>query len=170
MTRIFFISVVLALTVSCSPDVEKIPEKVPVEPAHKTVDLSSGGLPLIAEFPAESKTQIDPNWNETFGRMEVSNDLGIEIFITQDKKYCAEKKQEIESGVFEIVYAVETDSLISYKAQLPGGNSEYWHVYACFELAGESYCFENNPLIEYNKSQAAFMVDFIGYVKPKKGD
>lgn len=158
------------MTASCTPDVEEIPEKAPGVPAFKTVDLSSGGLPLIANIPAESKTRFDPRWNETFGRMEVSNDLGIEIFITQDKMTCAEKKQEIESGVFEIIYVVETDSLISYKAQLPGGNSEYWQVYACYELAGEPYCFESNPLIEYNKSQAAFMADFIGYLKPKKGD
>lgn len=166
----FFISVLYALAVSCTPHEEEIHEEIEAEPTFKTIDLSSGGLPLEAEIPAESKTKFEPEWNETFGRMEVSNDLGIEVFITQDKMTCAEKKQEIESGVFEIIYVVETDSLISYKAQLPSGNSEYWHVYACYELAGEPYCFESNPLIEYNKSQAAFMVDFIGYVKPKKGD
>ncbi len=170
MTRILLICLVLAMSVSCATDNAPVPEDIATKPIFKSIDLSSGGLPLIAEIPDESKTKFKPKWNETFGRMEVTNDLGIEIFITQDTKTCAEKKQEIESGVFEIVYAVESDSLLSYKAQLPEGNSEYWHVYASYNLGGVTYSFENNPLIEYNKSQAAFMVDFIGYVKPKKGD
>ncbi len=160
----------LLLMFSCAQEEEQIVEEVATAPPVKVIDLSEGVFPLVAEVPENSKTNYSTKWNETFGRMEVSNDLGIELFISQNNISCAEKKREIESGIFEVNYAIDTDSLICYNTHLPDGTAEYWHVYASYKLGGYTYCFENNPLVEYNKSQAEFMVDFIGSVKPIKGD
>jgi len=134
--------------------------------ATQIIDLSSGGLPLALEIEQGEEKNISANWNEVFGRMEITDSDDISIFVVEDTLSCLSKKEEIEGGVFEVSYLVDTDSLIYYKTMLPDGSTPYWHFFASFMVGDAHYVFENNPLIEVTENQIERMTNVVGNIHP----
>lgn len=126
-------------------------------PQNEFMDLSDGGLPLALKVPSGSTFTLDTKWNAAFGRMELSDSYGLNIFVTKDTLSCAAKKEEIEGGIFNISYIIDNDSLIFYKSTLPDGSTPYWHFFASFPLGDSHYVFENNPLVECTENQIEAM-------------
>ena len=163
---IYSIFSLMFLVVGCTPG-ENFPpgaddmgEKV----EYQKYDLSSGGLPLALLVEPGASSDLKATWNSAFGRMEVSNKDDMSIFISQDTLSCKSKMEEIESGIFEVSYIVNTDSLIFYKTNLPDGHTPYWHFFASFPINGVHYVFENNPIIECTEKQIEAMTKIIGHI------
>lgn len=142
------------------PGSEDIEEKV----EYQKHDLSSGGLPLALLVEPGVSSDLVATWNPIFGRMEVSDKEDMSIFILQDTLSCKSKMEEIESGIFEVTYIVNTDSLIFYKTNLPDGHTPYWHFFASFQIDGVHYVFENNPIIECTEKQIEAMTEIVGHI------
>lgn len=140
-----------------SDDVEKKTE-------YQKYDLSSGGLPLALLTEPDESPDLTATWNAAFGRMEVFDKDDMSIFISQDTLSCKSKMEEIESGIFEVSYIVNTDSLIFYKTNLPDGHTPYWHFFASFAIDGVHYVFENNPIIECTEKQIEVMTEIVGQI------
>ena len=131
---------------------------------YQKYDLSSGGLPLALLVKPDESFDLIATWNAAFGRMEVSDKNDMSVFISQDTLSCKSKMEEIESGIFEVTYIVNTDSLIFYKTNLPDGHTPYWHFFASFPIDGVHYVFENNPIIECNEKQIEVMTKIVGHI------
>lgn len=164
MKYIACIFAIIFLFTSCSTSDNVPPENA--DPEHQEsqgeiVDLSTGGMPLALKVNAKSTVKIDCKWNAAFGRMELSDAQGLNIFVFEDTLSCASKKEEIEGGVFEISYIIDTEKLIFYKSTLPDGSTPYWHFYASFPLGDSHYVFENNPLVESTEGQIEAMIGLV---------
>ena len=131
---------------------------------YQKYDLSSGGLPLALLVEPGEMPSLTATWNAAFGRMEVSNKRDMSIFISQDTLSCKSKMEEIESGIFQVSYIVNTDSLIFYKTNLPDGHTPYWHFFASFSINGVHYVFENNPIIECTEKQIEAMTQIVSHI------
>jgi|SRR5690554_4201879 len=127
-------------------------------------DLSSGGLPLALLVEPGETPSLTATWNSAFGRMEVSDKRDMSIFISEDTLSCKTKMEEIESGIFQVSYIINTDSLIFYKTTLPDGHTPYWHFFASFPINGVNYVFENNPIIECTEKQIEAMTKIVGHI------
>jgi hypothetical protein len=125
------------------------------------VDLSHTGMPLVAMVAHKDEYKMDIRWNETFGRLELRDDFGLDIFVKQDTLSCTSKKEEIEASIFNIEYSVFTDTLICYSASLPDGAAKYRHIFASFNIGGTPYTFENNPLVECSLEDIDHMTEII---------
>lgn len=130
-------------------------------PTLMPVDLSHTGMPLVAMVEHKDNYQINAKWNETFGRLELSDAYGLDLFVKQDTLSCAAKIVEIEASIFMIEYFVKTDTLICYAASLPDGAAKYSHIYGSFNINGQPYTFENNPLVECSKNDIEHMTNVI---------
>lgn len=162
MKYIAYIFALIFLSTSCSTSDNVPPENTLQEQREsEIVDLSAGGLPLALRVSAQSSVKIDSKWNSAFGRMELSGLHGLNVFVIEDTLSCASKKEEIEGGVFDISYIIETESLIFYKSTLPDGSTPYWHFYASFPLGDSHYVFENNPLVECTELQIEAMIGLV---------
>lgn len=135
-------------------------EEVPIT-TLMPIDLSHTGMPLVAMIEHKDNYQIDIRWNDTFGRLELRDAFGLDLFIKQDTLSCAAKKEEIEASIFNIEYAVFTDTLICYSASLPNGEAKYRNIFASFNIAGTPYTFENNPLVECSMNDINHMTEVI---------
>lgn len=159
-----YITALLLCLLSCSPngelELQKDDESTSIE-GLQAVDLSSNGLPLTAFISKETAHDFRADWNDTFGRMEVSDESGLNLFIQETEYSCTDKKQEIESSIFEVEYNFDNDSILCYTTTLPDGTPAYSHIFASFEINGVNYAFENNPLVECNPSQIAHMKTFV---------
>jgi len=164
----WYLAVLVLITFSCKRD-GVLPGANPGEDSPKLVmeqiDLSHGGLPLAILAEDLQPNDLHAKWNEAFGRMELTKDNSLNIFISQDTLSCMAKKQDIESGIFEISYIEDTDSLIFYKTTLPDGSAPYWHFFASFELNKVNYNFENDPLVECTERQIKLMTELIRNVR-----
>ena len=160
----WYLAILALITFSCKRDGE-FPDTNPDEESSKQhveqIDLSEGGLPLAIFAKGLKPDDLQAKWNETFGRMELTKDNSLTIFISQDTLSCKARKRDIESGIFEISYIEDTDSLIFYKTTLPDGSIPYWHFFASFELNKINYNFENDPLIECTEKQIKLMTELI---------
>ncbi len=167
MKYITSIFVLLIFSSACSTNDNDLPEKAGKnqEPEFVLVDLSEGGgLPLVLKLDPGSSIEMDARWNSAFGRMELSNAHGVSIFVFEDTLSCASKKEEIEGGIFDISYIIETDTLIFYKSTLPDGSTPYWHFFASFPIGNSHYVFENNPLVECTEHQIKAMTALVGKI------
>jgi hypothetical protein len=151
---------VLGITGCAGYDIdETIPESgVTNTQQLETISLQDYALPIAWQVEPSELDAFDLSWNPSFGRLEIRKGKEIDFFVVQDTLTCAAKAIEIESGIFEIEYTEKTDRMLIYKAMLPGGGAEYWHFFASFELGGERYIFENNPLVEVEEKQISAMV------------
>ncbi len=132
------------------------------------IDISEMGLPLKFSVDSLDAKHFEMQWNAGFGRMEVSGPDGIDFFIVQDSISCRIKKQEIESGIFEVVYLQDDNDILFYEAKLPYGSSSYFHYFASIQIGGEIYNFENNPLVEFSQHEIAGMVEMTKSFKSSK--
>lgn len=158
--HIYFLSVVLFFF-SCTPENDSADaiNKASASESFQTYDLSTGGLPLAIMLPSGEDPQITAQWNPSFGRMELTDPQGMNLFISQDTLSCDTKKLELEEGIFKIEYIIDSDSIIFYKSMLPDGSSPYWHFFASFDIGGKNYNIENNPLIEFTSNQVKHMTE-----------
>lgn len=131
---------------------------------YELIDLSSGGFPLELKIYPDENPVIHSTWNATFGRMELNVKPDVNIFVKQDTVSIASKKEEIESGIFDISYITQNDSLIFYKASLPEGLASYWHFFALYSVDGIYYNFENNPIVECTEHQIEAMIDVVNRI------
>ncbi len=165
---IYFLPVLIFLAACSDGDDSRLdPSPMDIErKATDVIDLSSGGLPLALEVGQGEEKNISASWNEVFGRMEITDSDDMSIFVIEDTLSCLSKKEEIEGGVFEVSYLVDTDSLIYYKTMLPDGSASYWHFFASFMVGDAHYVFENNPLIEVTEYQIERMTKLVGNIHP----
>lgn len=136
--------------------------------AMEFIDLSSGGLPLALAVDQGEDIDFSAEWNATFGRMEITDSDDLSIYVFQDTLSCDAKKEEIENGVFDVSYLIDSDSLIFYKTMLPDGSTPYWHFFASFLVGDVHYVFQNNPLIEVSEYQAKRMTEIVGKIHPAR--
>lgn len=136
-------------------------QEIKVKPALIPVDLSHTGLPLLAKVPPIKGYEIDSKWNETFGRLELRDAYGMDLFIQESTGSCADKKREIEASIFDVKYDFENDSILCYTTSLPDGTPAYCHIFGSFAIGSSNYTFENNPLVECNSMQIAHMKSII---------
>ncbi len=161
MKKHIYFLIIFSLSFSCTPENDFVDAKnkeKPVESFQK-YDLSEGGLPLAIKLPFGQNPQIQAQWNASFGRMELTDPQGMNLFISQDTLSCSTKKIELEDGIFKIEYLIDSDSIIYYKSMLPDGSSPYWHFFASFDIGGKNYNIENNPLIEFTPQEVKHMTE-----------
>lgn len=163
----------ILLATSCSTS-DNVPpgegDQVNLQTQSELVDLSDGGLPLALKVNGQGSVKIVSKWNSAFGRMELSDSHGLNIFVFEDTVSCASKREEIEGGVFEISYIIDTETLIFYKSTLPDGSTPYWHFYASFPLGDSHYVFENNPLVECTEGQIEAMIGLVRKIVGLNGE
>ena len=155
--------------VACSEGDDSPPENTAIsaeKQPKEVIDLSSGGLPLALELGQVDEKNISAQWNDAFGRMEITDSDDMSIFVIEDTLSCLSKKEEIEGGIFEVSYLIDTDSLIYYKTVLPDGSTPYWHFFASFKVGDAHYVFENNPLIEVTENQIETMTKLVANIHP----
>lgn len=159
--KIFFqILVLLLVFVGCTESQDLDNPNAPaaiVEPALMPIDLSHTGLPLVAMVPHKLGYQIESKWNDTFGRLELRDAFGMDLFIQEATRTCGDKKIEIQGSIFQVQYDFENDSLLCYTTSLPDGTPAYCHIYGSFAIGSSNFTFENNPLVECTPVQIAHM-------------
>jgi hypothetical protein len=143
---------------------------VEVLPAVETIALTDYAMPIALSVHASEKDEFELSWHPSFGRLEIRKGNLLDFFVVQDSITCATKATEIESGIFEIEYVEMTDSILRYTAKIPGGDTEYHHFFASFEIDGIRYNFENNPLVEASKKQIDDMVSIVKNFSSLKND
>lgn len=143
---------------------------VELVPAMETIALTTYAMPIVLSVHASEKDEFELHWQTSFGRLEIRKGDGIDFFVVQDSITCASKAAEIESGIFEVEYIEKTDSILRYTAKIPGGDTEYHHFFASFEIDGIRYNFENNPLVEANEKQISTMVLIVKNFSSLKND
>lgn len=164
MKYLYYICSVLLLCWSCKSD-QPSPQKAEVqvsatEPYH-IINFSEGGLPLALRVPLGENPRISAQWNPVFGRMELSDEKGMSLFISEDTTSCATRKTEIENEIFKVKYLVDTEHLLFYKTALPDGSSPYWHFFASEKIGSGSYVFQNNPLVEFTEKEISYMTKIV---------
>jgi hypothetical protein len=161
MYKIFIVYFLTLMSVGClSTDTEEFQpaETLADTPAMVAIPLNEFAMPIGLMVEPSEKDEIELSWNASFGRLEVRKGKSIDFFVVQDTVTCLFKSVEIESGIFEIEYIEKTDNVLIYKAKLPGGDTEYHHFFASFEIDGVRYNFENNPLVEASEKHIAAML------------
>lgn len=161
MKKHIYFLIIVFISFSCTPENDSVDANNPANAAEsfQKYDLSAGGLPLAIKMDSGENPQIQAEWNASFGRMELTDPLGMNLFISQDTLSCNTKKMELEDGIFKIEYLIDSDSIIYYKSMLPDGSSPYWHFFASFEIGGKNYNIENNPLIEFTPKEVKHMTE-----------
>ena len=129
-----------------------------------SIDLKEHGLPITLGLDSNN-SELSIVWNDTFGRLELSNDAGLEVFVMEDTLSCASKSLEIEATIFTVNYHTKTDEILAYETSLPDGSAAYHHVFASMNIGGTNYTFENNPLVSYSREQVEEMLKWISSAK-----
>ncbi len=162
MNRNIICILLISTVTGCSNIETEIANPVQQEveiPSPGFVSLSEYGLPISMDIGPKNQSDFHFYWNETFGRLEINNGQDIDFFVSQDTIRCATRKGEIESGIFTIDYIVENEEVLFYEATLPFSSSSYYHFFVCLRVDGKIYNLENNPLVEFRKSDIASMID-----------
>ncbi len=171
MKRIIYVLLILLVGFGCV-DSEDLDSPTNGETAEKSVlipmDISHAGLPLIAMVVPKEGYQIEAKWNDTFGRLELQDTEGMDLFIQEIDLSCDEKKKEIESGIFNVEYVFENDSILCYTTSLPDGTPAYSHLFGSILIGESNYTFENNPLVECSPVQITHMKSVIENIQFSK--
>jgi hypothetical protein len=125
------------------------------------ISLAEAGLPLKIKVDDTTNHSISKRWNATFGRLEITNEEGNQIFISEEVMSCNQKKEELEAGVLDIEYRILNDSLLYYISMVPGGDQSYPGFFAVRNINGAAYSFENNPLKEFTEGQVQSMIQLV---------
>jgi hypothetical protein len=169
MARRYFIWLAIVICACAAEEQRMVTPKLPVERTSRAiVRLDEQGMPITLEVDSEVLPHLSFQWNADFGRMEVDLPLNNQVFILQDDLDCTAKREELETGIFEISYLINTDSLLVYESRIPEGNVSYWHFFRVFELEGIRYYAENNPLIECSKNDVKLMSEIFSHIRADK--
>lgn len=160
MKRFTIFIAATSLLLSCSQE-----ETHPKPTEWQEVAIGANVLPLVLRVPENEDPNIHPRWNETFGRLELSGQKNDEIFIRESLTTCADKKKELNAGIFEVRFLEESDSLLVYETSVPGGEESYWNIFATIYSDNIAFTAEQNPLIAYNRDDIERMVSVIKRIK-----
>lgn len=149
-----------SLLFSCAED-----EVLPKQTEWQEVTIGANVLPLYLRIPVGEDPGVNPRWNETFGRLELIGKNNEEIFIRESTTTCSDKKKDLATSIFEVIFLEESDSLLIYRTSVPGGEESYWNIFASFTDGENSYVAEQNPLIAYDKEEILRMSDIIKHIE-----
>ena len=149
-----------SLLYACTQEQTKIEE-----PKWQEVAIGANVLPLAILVPPNEGPKYEARWNETFGRLELIGNDNEEIFIEESDHTCLEKQEELDSGIFQVEYFIQSDSILVYQTKIPSGTESYWNVYASIKVNDTQYSIEQNPLIAYNKEAILRMTEAINRIK-----
>lgn len=160
MKRSILLIAATSLLLSCAQE-----QTHPKPTEWQEVAIGANVLPLVLRMPENEQVEVHSRWNETFGRLEIIGIKNDEIFIRESSISCAQKRKELESGVFEVNYLEENDSLLIYTTSVPGSDEIYWNVYATKRGKASIYAAEQNPLIAYSREDIVRMTATIKRIK-----
>ncbi len=160
MKRFIVLIAATSLLLSCTQE-----ETHPKSTEWQEVAIGANVLPLILRMPERENVEVHSRWNETFGRLEIIGVQNDEIFIRESDISCADKRKELESGIFEVNYLEASDSLLIYTTSVPGSDEKYWNVFATKSGRQTTYTAEQNPLIAYSREDIKRMTTTIKRIK-----
>ncbi len=129
------------------------------------VPFNHASFPLAAFTDDGQFPGLSARPNDTFGRMELQDERGLSLFVMEDSTTCVSKKEEIESGIFQIEYVVDNERILAYKSSLPDGSESYHHLFASLLLNGTHYTLESDPLVSYNQSELRQLIDLVNSIR-----
>jgi hypothetical protein len=125
-------------------------------------------LPFALQVDSTYAQKMEERWNSSFGRLEIEISPQREVFVLQSDYDVSKKLADLDLEIFENEFLIRSDTLLIYESRIPEGSSSYWHFFRTFEVNGESYYVENNPLIACTKSDVELMSEIFSIVKPSK--